>query len=126
MLQIESGFVRKQYLGPLLTVSPQMTGGPGSSCRHVTWGQENAAKLTPCVQCLVMKAVVDGLFADVSVGCHPKPSSDGAGSHCPGLQNLVCDVAILALCGAWRAPRPGSGFHTFSGLKRCCNLTMTE
>ena len=64
-----------------------------------------------------MKVVADGLFADVSVGGHPKPSSDGAGSKNPGLQRLACDVAILALCGALRAPRPGSGFHTSSGLE---------
>ena len=69
------------------------------------------------LQCLVMEVVADGLFADVSVGCHPKPSSDGAGSNRLGLQGLACDVAILALFGALRALRPGSGFHNSSGLE---------
>ena len=64
-----------------------------------------------------MKAVADGLFVDVSVGCSPKPSSDGAGSGRSALQRVACDVAVLALCGASRAPRPGSGFHTSNGQK---------
>ena len=64
-----------------------------------------------------MKAVADGLFLDVSVGCHPKPSSDGAGSDRSALQRVACNVVVLVLCGASRAPRPGSGFHTSSSQK---------
>ena len=69
-----------------MTSPPQITAGPGQSCCHVKWIQTNAAKLTPSVQPLVMKMVVDGLLADVSDGGHPKTSSDGAGSDRPGLQ----------------------------------------
>jgi len=64
-----------------------------------------------------MKTVANGLLADVSVGRNPEPSSDGAGSDRPGLQRLARDVAVLALRGASRAPRPGPGYHASSGLE---------